>query len=44
MHLYVEDKPNQSFREEPLEPLFPEFADLPSVVMWTNFYSDIPGV
>ncbi|KAF0290993.1 KICSTOR complex protein kaptin [Amphibalanus amphitrite] len=43
IHLYVEDKPNQSFREEPLEPLFPEFADLPSIVMWTNFYKDIPG-
>ncbi|XP_037072009.1 KICSTOR complex protein kaptin-like isoform X3 [Pollicipes pollicipes] len=44
MHLYCEDKPNQSFREEPLEPLFPEFADLPSVVLWTNFYKDIPGL
>nr|XP_042905851.1 KICSTOR complex protein kaptin isoform X2 [Parasteatoda tepidariorum] len=37
IHLYREDKTRQTYSEEPSNTCFPEFEDLPSLVMWMDF-------
>ncbi|XP_069738355.1 KICSTOR complex protein kaptin isoform X3 [Phaenicophaeus curvirostris] len=42
VHLYRENVASHQFEEHPVQPLFPEFQDLPSPILWLDV-RNIPG-